>query len=398
MQDRSLFYFPALSAGPIAAAMKRGDWTPNKKLPFRYYSEEYPERYRIPSFLTTAGHCYKQADYIQQFDFPKDSVIFGDSGGFQIAMGKLKYTDELRSRIFTWLEDNSTIAANLDIPPKITKASHFNECLNISYDNFKFFEQHQTGKVKFLNVLQGLTEDKYSEWYNKVKGFQFNGWAVGVAQKTASLYQIMSSLVVLMEGKEHENKNNEWMHFLGVTGTHELLYLTQVQKSMNDIGSHIQISTDSSTPGFQAKFGFFFIQRGWNWQVVHVPRDLQLKGGKIDYTPGGKFFPVSNPISEILRDEYRDTDLLLDFKSKAYSVITLSNLSVFKDTLVILHDLVRSDDYFQEQILPRDVFKNLKLIDKVIKSDNPRREFQRVLPNLSNQRPVVGVQPHNFFG
>ena len=398
MQDRSLFYFPALSAGPIAALMKKDVWTPNKKLSYRYYSEDYPERYRIPSFLTTAGHCYKQADYIQQFNFPQDSVIFGDSGGFQIAMGKLEYTDELRSRIFTWLEDNSTIAANLDIPPKITKSSHFNECLELSYNNFKFFEKHQTGKTKFLNVLQGLTEDKYAQWYNKVRDFEFNGWAVGVAQKTAALYQIMASLTIMMEGKEHENKRNEWMHFLGVTGTEELIYLTQVQKSLNDIGSHIQISTDSSTPGMQAKFGGYFVQRGWNWQVIHVPRDLDLKGGKIDYKVGGVFPPVTNPIGEILREEYKDTNIMLEFKSEAYGILTLYNLSVFRDTQRILHDLVRCDDYFQEQILTRDIFKNLKLIDKIIKSDNPRKEFQRVLPNLSNQRPVVGVQQHNFFG
>jgi hypothetical protein len=397
MQDRSLFYFPALSAGPIAAMMKKDIWTPNKKLPYRYYSEAYPERYRVPAFLTTAGHCYKTVDYIQQFNFPKDAVIFGDSGGFQIATGKLQYSDELRSRIFTWLEDNSTIAANLDIPPKMTKTSHFNECLDISYDNFKFFEKHQTGKVKFLNVLQGLTENKYAEWYNRVKGFGFNGWAVGIAQKSAALYQILASLAVLMEGKEHENKQNEWIHFLGVTGTEELIYLTQVQKSINDIGSHIQISTDSSSPGMQAKFGYYYVPRGWNWKVINVPRDFDLKGGKIDYKVGGVFPPVSNQIGEIFRDEYKDTDLLLEFKSEAYAMLTLNNLSVQTDIQQNLHNLLRSDDYFQEQVLPRDVFKNLKLIDKIIKSDNPRKEFQRVLPNLSNQRPAVGVQQHNFF-
>jgi hypothetical protein len=398
MQDRSLFYFPAVSAGPLAAMMKKDIWTPNKKLPFRYYSNEYPEEYRIPAFLTTAGHCYKQENYIEQFGFPNDSVVFGDSGGFQIAMGKLEYTDELRARIFTWLENNSTIAANLDIPPKVTKVGHFEECLNISYDNFKYFEKNQTGKVKFLNVLQGLTENKYAAWYNKVKGFEFNGWAVGVAQRTAALYQILASLSILMEGKEHMNPNNHWIHFLGVTGTEELAYLTQVQKSMNEIGSHIQISTDSSTPAMQAKFGGLFVPRGWNWQVIHVPRDITLKAGKIDYSKGDIFFPVNNKLGEILREEYIHTDLIAQFKSEGYAAIVLYNLSVFKDTQKLLHDLVRCDDYFQEQILPRDIFKNLKLIDKVIKSDNPRKEFQRILPNLTNQRPSVGVANHNFFG
>jgi hypothetical protein len=399
MNDRSLFYFPACSAGPIAAAMKKNQWTPNKKLSFRYYSNEFPEEYRIPAFLTTAGHCYKTENYIQAFDFPKDSVIFGDSGGFQIAMGKLKYTDELRERIFHWLEDNSTIAANLDIPPKVTKSGHFDECLDISYQNFKYFEKNQTGKIKFLNVLQGLTEQKYAAWYNKVKGMEFNGWAIGVAQRTAPLYQILASTVVLMEGKEHEKKTNEWIHFLGVTATVELVYLTQLQKSMNDIGSHIQISTDSSTPNIQAKFGGMFVPRGWNWQVIHVPRDITLKSGKIDYSKGGIFPPVNNEIGYILREEYKDTDIIGQFKSEAYAALVLYNLSVFKDTQKLLHDLVRCDDYFQEQILPKEIFQNLKLIDRVIKADNPRKEFQRLLPNLSQQSPVgsTTASQHNFF-
>lgn len=398
-KDRRLFYFPACSAGPIAAMMKKDHWTPNRKLSFRYYSEEYPEDYRIPAYLTTAGHCYKTENYIDGFNFPKDSVIFGDSGGFQIATGKLKYSDDLRHRIFTWLENNSTIAANLDIPPKVTKSGHFDECLDISYNNFKYFEKHQTGKVKFLNVLQGLTEQKYSEWYNKVRGLEFNGWAVGIAQRTAALYQVLASMVVLMEGKEHLDPKNSWIHFLGVTGTEELVYLTQLQKSLNDIGSHIQISTDSSTPNITAKFGGYFVSRGWNWQIMHVPRHIDLKGGIIDYSKGGIFPPINNKIGEILREEYKDTKLFVDFQSEAYATLVLQNLSVFKDVLNTLHDLIRCDTYFQEQVLPSEVYANAQIVDRVIKADNPRREFQRLLPNLSNQRPAgsTTVQQHNFF-
>jgi len=108
---------------------------------------------------------------------------------------------------------------------------------------------------------------------------------------------------------------------------------------------------------------------------------------------------VNNKIGEILREEYKDTDIIGQFKSEAYAAIVLYNLSVFKDTQELLHNLVRCDDYFQEQILPKDIFRNLKLIDKIIKSDNPRKEFQRMLPNLSQQRPVGSTTAgqHTFF-
>jgi len=395
--NKKLFYFPANSAGPISAMMVKNQWTPNKKLPFRYYSEEYPSDYRIPAYLTTAGHLYKKEEYIKGFDFPDDCVVFGDSGGFQIATGKLKYTDELREKIFRWLENNSTIAANLDIPPKVSKSGHFDECLGISYNNFKYFEKHQSGKTKFLNVLQGLHEENYLKWYNRVCDFEFNGWAIGVDQRTAALYQIMAAVSILMDGKEHEKKNIEWIHFLGVTGTEPLVYLTQVQKSLEEIGSHVQISTDSSTPNISAKFGGYFIPRGLDWQIMNVPRDITLKGGKIDYQNTRTYPPVYNEVHNILRDEYIDTEAFVHFKSEAYAVLVLSNMATFVDVKQNIHNVVHSHEYFQEQILSTQMFKNIKLIDKIIKSDNPRKEFQRVLPQLTKHRPKNEIVKHEFF-
>ena len=39
----------------------------------------------------------------EQFNFPDGMLLFGDSGGFQITTGKLKYSDEVRHQIFDWL-------------------------------------------------------------------------------------------------------------------------------------------------------------------------------------------------------------------------------------------------------------------------------------------------------
>lgn len=395
---KRLFYFPAFSAGPISAQMKKNCYTPNNKLSFRYYSQEYPEEYRVPAYLTTAGHLYKQENYIKPFDFPSDCVIFGDSGGFQIATGKLTYSDSLRDQIFEWLENNSTIAANLDIPPKIKKASEFDECLDLSYKNFKYFEKKQTGKVKFLNILQGVSEKNLSTWYEKVRGLNFNGWAVGIDQRTASLYQLLASVTILMEGNEHFNEQNEWLHFLGVTGNEEIVYLTQIQKSLQDIGSNIQISTDSSSPNITAKFGGYFTPRTWDYQVLHIPRDISKKGGIIDYKHNKIFPPVTNKIGKILRDEYINTDVFIDFKSEAYAVMVLQNLSVFSDCMNYIHEIVYNDSYIQEQIFDKTIFSNIKLIDRIIKAENPRSEFKKLLPYIKTK--VVqnnNTKKHNFF-
>jgi hypothetical protein len=50
----------------------------------------------------------------------------------------------------------------------------FQEALDISLDNFKYFEKKQSGKTNFLNVIQGTFTDEYSTWYHKFKDFDFN--------------------------------------------------------------------------------------------------------------------------------------------------------------------------------------------------------------------------------
>ena len=87
-------------------------------VPCRFYSDDYPEKFRHKYFLVTAGHYYKKMDIRQQMGLGDDVLVFGDSGGYQIATGALKYSDDLREKIFHWLEANSDVAANLDIAPK----------------------------------------------------------------------------------------------------------------------------------------------------------------------------------------------------------------------------------------------------------------------------------------
>ena len=101
--------------------------------------------------------------------------VVGDSGGYQIASGAWKWDDkkkdELRKKVFTWLEHNSDIGMNLDLPPMLKLDGKFNYCLEESYENFKYFNEHQTGKTRFLNILQGMTEEQYKIWYKKMKDF-----------------------------------------------------------------------------------------------------------------------------------------------------------------------------------------------------------------------------------
>ena len=162
-KQKEFIYFPSLSAGGFASALIKNEKL-SSGVPCRFYSDEYPESFRHKYFLVTAGHYYKKMDIRAQMGLGKDVLVFGDSGGYQIATGALKYSDDLREKIFHWLEANSDVAANLDIPPKTVYENQFEKCAEISYDNFAWFEKHQSGKCKFLNMLQGSNPSEYDWW------------------------------------------------------------------------------------------------------------------------------------------------------------------------------------------------------------------------------------------
>ena len=79
----------------------------------------------------------------------------------------------------------------------------------------------QTGNTDFLNVVQGTNEDEYINWYNEIKDFEFQGWAVGGGGR--SVYAFMSGVLSLLNGKEHLKDRNKYLHILGISKISVLL-------------------------------------------------------------------------------------------------------------------------------------------------------------------------------
>ena len=142
MDRKEFLYIPSLSAGSMVSAFKK-DTKFEDGTTMRFFAKEYPEKWRHPYFLVTAGHHYKKMDFRDQLGLDDGTFVFGDSGGFQIATGALKWDSTIREKIFHWLEANSDVAANLDIPPRVTFENRFQDSMDISFDNFKWFENHQ---------------------------------------------------------------------------------------------------------------------------------------------------------------------------------------------------------------------------------------------------------------
>jgi hypothetical protein len=205
-------------------------------------------------------------------------VVVGDSGGYQIATGKLKELKgwakqvndpqalerrwleniSIRDRILRWLDRYSDYAMTLDMPLFILKEkkSPFrnlsaDQLIELSYENLRYFADNRgkaTGaKAKFLNVLQDAGDGSGEAWYKRVKDFDFEGWAFGGDTKKGIEPLLKWVRRLLDDGKIHSK--TEWLPVLMMSPPINSVLLTALQKRLREIlGNTITVSYDSSSP------------------------------------------------------------------------------------------------------------------------------------------------------
>ena len=125
--------------------------------------------------LYSAGHAKLdiekskvQEAFVQ--DRPRDkTIILGDSGGFQVAKGILKFdwenfftpghkNDDIRMKILRWLEHTADWSMCLDIPSFSVSlgigVNTVRDCMAYTaYNNEWFIKNRVPGATKFLNVI-----------------------------------------------------------------------------------------------------------------------------------------------------------------------------------------------------------------------------------------------------
>ena len=388
-------YFPSFSAGAMGSSLAKNVKLKND-LSIRFYSEEFPERYRHTDILITAGHHFKKDDYRNDLGLTDKNLVMGDSGGYQIASGAIKWDISIRDKIFKWLEHNSDIALNLDIPPKIKYEGMYEECLQISKDNFKYFADNQSGKTDFLNVVQGTNDLEYVNWYNEMKDYPFQGWAVGGGGR--NVFAFMSGVMSLLQGGEHLKDTNKYFHILGISKVKDFLMLNQLQKSLNEVDSNIVVTTDSSSPDRAVVFGSYYHSYDFKkpaFRSINVPKyDDSFKDQIFKHLPATTEFD-----REYLRDALTWDDTI-EWKGQCTMAIRLHNFMVFKEAIEKAEYYVYSHDYIKKQILSNDMYELLESIDAMVKSDKPRDVFEKYKPlfkRLSNVKSENETIENKFF-
>jgi len=394
-------YFPSFSAGEYGDKLKK-DFRFRNGMTCRFYSEEMEEKYRHPQVLITAGAHFKTDGYRDKLGLTKDNLVMGDSGGYQIASGAMKWDIKHRDRIFKWLEENTDIAMNLDIPPRLKYQGQYGECLEISKENFKYFSDNQTGATQFMNVIQGDDEHTYMNWYNEVKDFDFMGWGVGGCG--GSLYRFMSGVLALINGKEHLKDSTKVIHILGTSKIRDFLMLKQLSKSIGDVGSKAIITTDSSSPDRAVVFGTFYT-------------GFSMKRGTFESVG----FPNAKHNGDIINDfnnlPIKSWPRLTDFDDKLAETVDWSdvanwnpdctigmrmhNFYLFKDAIQQVEHYIDGHNYILEQVVDKDTYTVLMSIDEMVKSDKPIQVFEKykhLYKKLSNTKKEHSYASNQFFG
>jgi hypothetical protein len=327
-----------------------------------------------------------------------DTVVVGDSGGYQIATGKLRELDgwekqandplalerrwleniSIRDRILRWLDRYSDYAMTLDMPLFILKEkkSPFrnlsaDQLIDLSYENLKYFADNRgkaTGaKAKFLNVLQDAGDGTGEAWYKRVKDFDFEGWAFGGDTKSGIEPLLKWVRRLLDDGRL--NKKTEWLHVLMMSPPVNSVLLTALQKRLRELlGNTITVSYDSSSP---------FQTSGISQQIAVLPeltediKSWRIKSVKYPQHP--KY--TSETDIRYLEDIVSPTTKLVsinDFHANvgpmetkfldalAQHLLTNHNIYVYHKAAVASSRYVESD-----RQLPEELERSLLLVEKI---------------------------------
>jgi hypothetical protein len=215
-----------------------------------------------------------------------ESVLIGDSGGFQLGVGTLKGLEEIDDKNPTnimnaWSDFGEVervtrisdayfdYSMTLDAPlwaqrDDVRDKTPFGklstqQLIDLTYEHLKYHAAN-SGKfgrrTKWLNVLQGIDSIKpgsQKAWYDMAKQFDFEGWAfageVGLRNR-AGVTPFLRTAKLMQLDKQFDGK--EWVHFLGMTRLKWAVLFTAFQRALRKtVSENIQVSYDSASFSIQ---------------------------------------------------------------------------------------------------------------------------------------------------
>lgn len=334
--------------------------------------------------LYSAGHAKLDIEKSKKYEGMvqnrrrDNTIIVGDSGGFQIAKatGDFKKVDwdnfggaggdVIRGKIMNWLEETADWSMTLDIPAfaaeppfnKKTGLTSFDDTLRLSVINLEYFVKNRTpGKTKFLNVLSGSDATTSKKWYDTVKhfsdpefikdlGLTEDRTLEGYAFAGANMWNMKNALTRLLDLiNDGLIQDKGWIHFLGLGRLDWACYLTAIQRQIRKhYNPEITISFDAASPFVSVAKGQCyshnsFTPKRWGYNMQAAIDERECKGSKLP-------MPFKGPIME--RSEVGDICRLGPGEPNRLGKVAKTSWDNMSYLLMMSHNVYNHIDAVQE--------------------------------------------------
>jgi hypothetical protein len=352
--------------------------------------------------------------------------ILGDSGGFQIGKGSFKalehinkcktgaevcnawrFADDVRHFIVRWLETHSNYAMTIDMPlwAKLPQNANtpFHKCttdelIQLSVENLKFIQSNRLGHTKWLNVIQGTNAKDSVKWWNAVKNFKFDGWAMagsvgwrgikedkknGIDGKMGILTLLEMLLIMRDDGGFDDGK--DWIHMLGVSQPVWAVLFTAMQRGIRKhCNPKMRISYDSASPfqlgGKYQKVAKYpkFGRRMDTWTIsAHVG---PVNSDYSKHSPALQF-PFQSPIGDHFKLNHlnvtpKDGSNTF-FDTVSGHILTNHNLYVYVRSLLEANEILAMKASEADPAAPKPLIDSYQFIEELFGETNWKRIIKK---------------------
>ena len=349
-----------------------------------------------------------------------DCVVVGDSGGFQLGTGSIENKNEkahlehykndpiaqynnwhdcgFRQRTLAWLERYTDYAMTLDMvlwaaeeygqsnakKSQLRKLT-IQQLIDLSVDNLRYFADNRgqgSRTTKFLSVLQDIGNGTGEAWYQAVKGFDFEGWALG-SETGGMLNSLWWLRRLLNDGKLDKS---EWVHLLMKSPPVNSVVYTAAQRALRKALNRddFTISMDSSSPhqlaGVQQKLvvppNFTSERSSWKVKSWQLKQDIRLARNEMHLA-----FPFASPlakylsINDLLAHDIDDSDYFTDTWS--LQLLTNHNIWGFHRYSIDACDLVFGENKDLKRV-PAELLEIVELTERYFEAENVGEIEQRL--------------------
>lgn len=256
-------FIPAIAEGHLNGLLK-GETLRGKTL--SWWNDDSP--FTVDGGLLSAYYLFMRKgdnynNFRNEIKFPSDKLFILDSGGFELESQHLTEDPShinvqknlTPERIIKIQEANADIGLVLDRPPykKVIKPNKilwlsdpdfFKSSMEFTARNTELALKFRSpnSKLKLYGVLQGEEYSEIIEWYERMKNYPVDGWAVVPTPKSDFNKTAMYICFLL------ENNITLPIHFLGISGFNSLaLIIYLLRTDIHNLPYYDNLLTSDST-------------------------------------------------------------------------------------------------------------------------------------------------------